>query len=270
MKSVSYALLIAILFIGLSGCGDDSTSTDIEEAPQTPNLEQAQPDVSFFEENNLQKEIATEGATTNNYNQAKSTVLFNSILFSFGQSYNMLFTEASQEEATFDNGVWEWAYSYNYQGVSADFRTTAEEVANSMRWATFWSYDDGQDISFENYKVFEGTISNDESSGDWTFYAPDPELEEETPFMTSTWDITSETEKEIILEIFGEAIDEENTGKVATVYFEQNGAEFSMTFEFTDDENYLVTWNTDTNIGSITFGGETLCWDENFQDAECE
>lgn len=57
MKKLSYSLLIAMLFVGITGCGGDSTGPDDGEPPQTPNLEQGQPDVSYFEENNSQKKF---------------------------------------------------------------------------------------------------------------------------------------------------------------------------------------------------------------------
>lgn len=270
MQRISYLLLIVILFVGMIGCGDDSTGPDVGEPPETPNLEQAQPDVSFFEENNPQKGNTTELSSTNNYTQAQSIVLWNSMLFSFGQSYGALFSEVDREEADYDDGVWEWSYNYNYGGITADYRTIAEELSNAVRWATYWSFDDGQGNGFEDYKIFEGTISDDESSGDWTFNAMDPELDEEVPFITSTWTITSETEKELTLEMFGDSIDDEAAEETATVHFVQDGADFTMDFDFADGDDYLVTWNTDTNIGSITYNGETSCWDEEFQDVPCE
>lgn len=198
-------------------------------------------------------------------------MLFNAVLFNFGQSYGIFFSQTDQEEPSYNDGVWEWTYSYNFMGVSADYRTTAEELSNSIRWASYWSYDDGQGNGFENYNIFEGTVSNDESTGDWTFNAMDPEFEEEIPFITSSWNNTSETEKEIILEMFGNAMDDETAEKTATVHFEQSGVDFTMVLDFTDGENYLVTWNTDTKTGSVTTSDEeTLCWDEEFQDVSCE
>lgn len=271
MKKISYALLIAVLFVGLTGCGDDSTGPDVnEDPPQMPNIEKGQPDVSFFQENNPQKAATDELNETNNYNQARMTVLWNTVFFSFGQSYGTLFSQANQEEADFNNGVWEWSYTYNFEGMSASYRTTAEEVGNSVKWATYWSYDDGQGDSVDNYNIFEGTVSNDESTGDWTFNAMDSDLQEEVPFITSTWNFTSDTEKEINLTMYGDAIDDESANETATINFEQNGADFSMDLNFADGEDHLVTWNTDTNVGSITSNGETVCWDENFQDVSCE
>ncbi len=271
MKKISYALLIAVLFVGLTGCGDDSTGPDVnEDPPQMPDIEKAQPDVSFFQENNPQKAATDELNETNNYNQARMTVLWNTMFFSFGQSYGTLFSQANQEEADFNNGVWEWSYTYNFEGMSASYRTTAEEVGNSVKWATYWSYDDGQGDSVDNYKIFEGTVSNDESTGDWTFNAMDSDLQQEVPFITSTWNYTSDTEKEINLTMYGDAIDDESANETATIDFEQNGADFSMDLNFADGEDHLVTWNTDTSTGSITSDGETVCWDENFQDVPCE
>lgn len=268
MKKLSYALLIAILFVGITGCGDDSTGPDVGEPPQTPNLEQGQPDVSYFENNNPK---ASEVNSTNYFSQAKTIVTVYSTFFNFGQSYGMFLNETEQAEATYDDGVWEWTYSFNYGGVSADYRTIAEELANSIKWALYWSYDDGQGNSYEDYKIFEGTVANDESTGDWTFNAMDPELEEEIPVLTSSWNKASDTEKEITLEMFGETLDDETQEKTATINYEENGTEYFMELNFADGDNYLVTWNTDTNTGSISENGDDpQCWDEEFQDVPCE
>lgn len=273
MKRTSYTLLIAILFVGLTGCGDDSsTGPDVEEdPPQMPEIEQAQPDISFFENNNPEKSTGDDLNATNNYGQAQGIVLWNTALFSLGQGYGVYLNEADQEEADFNDGVWEWSYTLSEQGVSATYRTTAEELANAVEWATYWSFDDGQGNGVDNYKIFEGTISNDGLSGDWTFNATayDEDVEEETPFLTSTWDNASETEKEITLVMYGEAMDDNTSEETATIYFEQNDADFSMSYDFADGEEYLVEWNTDTNVGSITSNGETICWDENLQDVAC-
>lgn len=271
MHRVSYLLLILILFVGITSCGDDSTGPDVGDPPQTPNLEQAQPDVSFFQDNNPQAESTNVVTATNNYSQAQSIVLWNSIMFSFAQSYSSLFSEVNREEADYDDGVWEWSYDYSYGGITADYRTIAEELSDGVRWEMYWSFDDGQGEGFEDYKIFEGTVSNDESSGDWTFNAMDPELDQEVPFITSDWTTTSETEKEITLEMFGDSIDDEAAEETATIHFEQDGADFTMDLVFADGDDYLVSWNTDTNIGSITYDdGEQLCWDEEFQDVSCE
>jgi len=267
MKRLSYALLIVILFVGITGCGS-STSSEPEEPPQTPNLEQGQPDVSYFQNNNPK---TSEVTSTNNFSQARGVVLFNSIFFNFGQNYGIFLNETDQTEATYNNGVWEWTYSSSYAGVSADYRAIAEELSNSIRWALYWSYDDGQGNGYEDYKIFEGTVANDESTGDWTFNALDTELEEEIPFITSSWNKTSDTEKEITLEMFGNAMDDKTSEKTATINYERNGADYTMELDFTDGENYLVTWNTDTNTGSISVDGDVpKCWDENFQDVPCE
>lgn len=273
MKKISYAVLMAILFVGFTGCGDDSsTGPDVEEnPPEIPDLtEVAQPDVSFFDNNNPQKMAVNELNETNNYYQARNIVLWNTALFSFGQTYGTFLSQADQEQASFNNGVWEWSYSYNYEGLNATYRTTAKDVGNEVEWATYWSYSDGQGGGYEDYNIFKGTISNDESSGNWTFNAMDADLEEEIPFITSTWDYVSDTEGELTLVIYGEAIDDENSNETATIHYEQSGTDYSMELNFADGENYLVTWNADTNVGSVTNDGETVCWDENFQDVPCE
>nr|NIT60822.1 hypothetical protein [Fodinibius sp.]NIV15662.1 hypothetical protein [Fodinibius sp.]NIY29403.1 hypothetical protein [Fodinibius sp.] len=72
-------IVFTVLLIGLVACGDDSTGPDVDpgDAPEFPQVqnEKAQPDFSFFENNQPKKAKTT--AATNNYSEARSVALTN-------------------------------------------------------------------------------------------------------------------------------------------------------------------------------------------------
>jgi len=246
-------LAIAIITFTFTACGDNSTGTTEEEPPALPNLEYSQPDVSYFENTN-----APMKSVSNNFLAAKNTVLSFSSLSSIGQLYGNILETAPEGEASFSDGVWEWTYSYSFEGASSEMRITAEESGNSISWAVYLSYSDGQ-VTIENYKLMEGTTQNDGLTGNWTFNSFETDSSTPVPFLTSNWVTDGESESEITIEILGEG----SNGGV-TISFDKAGAEFLMLVnsESAGGENIEIGWNTDTNLGYIQQGSEgPLCWD---------
>lgn len=267
MKQINHKyFFLFILLIGFIGCSqDNATGPDPGEAPSIPKLEQAEPDVSYFQNNNPKKAVENSLiAETSNFYSAKGAVLSGSLYFAIGQVYGSFFNQAETAEAQFKNGVWEWSYSASYGGMTAEYKTTAEELSNgSIKWATFWSYDD-RTTSIENYKMMEGTISSDGSEGDWTFNSLDAETNDEIPAITSNWRVTGDTKKDLKMEIFsGGALD-------TTIDYAQDGTNYVMTLSYTDQSSdVVIRWNTKTNTGSVTDGDTTSCWDSSFQNVSC-
>lgn len=244
-------LVIAILSFGLTACGDNSTGTTEEQPPGLPNLEYSQPDVSYFENTNVKTKSASE-----NFLTAKGTVLSYSSISSIGLLYTGILQSVPQGEATFSNGVWEWVFSYNYQGASSEMRMTAEESGNSISWDVFWSYSDSE-VTIENYKLMEGTTQNNGLTGNWIYNSFEAESSTPVPFLTSSWVTDGESESEIIIEIL-----DESSGDV-TISYDKVGAEFLMLVDQgAAAENTEIGWNTDSNLGYIQLGSNApLCWD---------
>lgn len=116
-------ILILALVALIIGCKDGGTGADPGEPPSLPELkhEDAQMDVSFFQQNNPKEAVKTI-LSTNNFNAAKSIALGFSGAFASVQLYEAFLQPVSNEDATFDDGVWEWKYSYNYEGVSVEIQ----------------------------------------------------------------------------------------------------------------------------------------------------
>src|SRR5699024_4921699 len=136
-------------------------------------MTKAQPDISYFENNNMDKapnavsntnDMAPKvGAADNsNYFVASSTVFGGAVLRGLGGMYIGLFPD-NNEEAKFQNGQWVWSYEYAAEGISWSMKFTAKDLGSSIKWAMFQSYDDGE-ISIQDAKILEGTASKDLST----------------------------------------------------------------------------------------------------------
>lgn len=251
IKLIAFAVLI--LFI--SACGDNGTEATEGEAPSLPNLEYSQPDISYFENTQVQGK-----SNSNNYLAARNTVLGFSNLGNIGIIYGNILATAPQGEVTFNDGLWEWSYGYSFQGVSSEMRITASENGNSTSWAVYWSFNDGTDMGFEDYKLMEGTTENDGLTGNWTFNSLEPESSTPIPFVTSSWVTDGEEESDITLEL----LDSTDSSDNITITYDKSGSEFLMLIELEEpgSENIEIGWNTETNLGYFQEGdSDPLCWD---------
>lgn len=266
MQKITKYLLFLGLFIGFVGCGS-STGPDHGDPPSLPQLQsqQAKPDLSYFEQNQPKRGGAQDAETTNYY-IARTAALSFSGMFSEGNLYTGFLSPASQQDATYNDGVWEWKYSYNFEGQSIEIRLTAESITGGYQWAMYWSYNGGSGMSFDNYKVLEGTTSSDGSEGTWTFNALDPTTNDSRPALKNEWTVTSETQKTMTIKVYDDA------GNLSlTIDFKLDGTSNTLTFNSLDTSNGSTTvfWDTDTQTGYVIQDGTKSCWDSNFANTPC-
>ena len=262
LKYIKYVGLI-VLLAGLVACGGNSDS-DPGDPPSLPEVqnEEASPDISYFETN--QPNSATSTSETANYSDARSFVLNNFSVYQGGQTYSAFLTSASGQNADFEDGQWVWTYSFSYEGQSLELRLTAEETNEGYEWALYMSFDDGQGNSIEDYLAMEGTTAQDGSEGDWTFNALNPETNQEQKALTSSWEIISDTEKNMTVELFNDSGD-----VIITSMYEENEPDHTLEYILSDADNVTVYWNTNTETGYIIRGGTKKCWDSSFQNVPC-
>ena len=257
-------IFLLVLVIALAGCGkDNGVNSDPGEPPALPEIqsEAAQPDISFFEDN--QPKVLAKGDTANYY-AARSWALWQAAgTFAFAGSYSGFLMGSNNEEAVYEDGMWVWEYSYQSEEGSFTMKLTSEEVSDGYKWAMYWSYDDGE-TSVDNYKILEGTVSEDGSEGNWTFNSLDTETSEERVAYTSEWTVTSDTESSMRAKWY------DDSGTVTlTASFDKEAPDHTMSYTYPNEPNVTLYWNTDTNEGSFEQGGESSCWDENFKDIPC-
>lgn len=261
LKKYCQVGILLLLFMGTMGCGNDNaTGPEVGDPPALPDLEVIEPDVSYFQNNNLKQKTNAN----DNYFAAQQVVIGGAYSLALSSMHGGYMSQAETTDAEYDDGVWIWSYSSSFEGLTAEFRITAEELSNgAVQWAMYWSFDNGEE-SVDNYKMFEGTVSADGSSGNWTFNTLQTETNQELPLVTSDWTVSSDTEKQLSTKLYTD-------GQVdSQIVYEEDQPEFKMTISGQNqDDTTVISWNTDTNIGSITEEGTTRCWDDNFEDVPC-
>ncbi len=264
-KSLKNIVLFGVL-LGLMACGDNSTGPDPSEAPSFPEVqsEQAQPDVSFFE-NNQPKVFSDMPSTesTDNYYVARNWAISSSYTFAFAGSYAGFLMAGNENDVAYEDGVWVWEYSYQYENESVSLKLTAEDVPGGYKWAMYWSFNDGE-TSIKDYKVMEGTVSEDGSEGSWTFNTLNTDTNQEQLAYTSEWTVSSNTESTMTVQWY----DDSGTTSF-TANYDKNEPDHTMTYTNPNDPDITLYWNTDTNEGYYQEGSEKRCWDENFADVTC-
>lgn len=256
----TYGMLM-LLTVTLISCSDSGTDASEPEPPSLPNLSAyAQVETDYFQ--NMGSEASPAVTNSINYATAQSLVLGFSSLSMIGQVYTGFLSSAQSSNAEFNNGIWEWDYSYNYGGNSASVRLTAEEQNTAVDWDVFITLS-SPELNFEDYNVMSGTTQNDGLQGQWTFNAFQ-EGGTETALLESEWTAESETERQLSVDIF------DNGTTTASINYDQAGDEYTMMIDFTDEStsDTEIYWDTNADVGYIDRDGEDKkCWQGSGQNA---
>jgi hypothetical protein len=249
-RYLTYVLLIGLM-TGLMACGDSTgpDGPDASEAPAIPSLENAQPDVSYFQTTDQGKTVA---ASSNAFTSAQLIVFGFSTLSNMSQVYQPFFQEVQGVEPDFSDGVWEWSYTASYQGSEATMRLTAEEGTNGIFWDMFLTVD-SQNISFEDYNLISGFTNNEGSGGNWDLNTIFNETGSEQLLLQSVWEVISDSESTIDMTIYNEQGEAD-----ATINYSKNGPVHEMVI----NSATVIYWDTENEIGYlINDGGEKTCWE---------
>lgn len=262
---VSSKLLILPLCVAIFiGCSDkSSTGPDPEEAPSIPQLqsEAAQPDVSYFQNNQPKAGNGALQSETTNFYSAKAvatTMTIGQLMF-----YDTFIEAARNQDPSYDGDMWNWEYSYTFEGATVAMKLTAENVGDKTNWALYWTVD-SEEMSFTDYKVMEGTANNDGTEGNWTFNSLNPDTNEETPAIVYKYTVSSETQKTITANYF-----DETGSSIGTMDYDENQPDYLLTITDPTTDGITIYWNTDTKEGYFQEGTEKRCWDSNFEDTPC-
>lgn len=249
MKKLSYILSVVVLAFGLISCGDNSTGSK-GDAPSIPSsiTENSQPDVSYFQGS---PKVTAEKSASPNFTLAQSTVLGFSGFSSVGQIYAPFFQNAQGSNAKFNNGVWEWEYSFSSQGSSATIRLTAEELSNGVNWDMYYTVSTPQ-LSFDDYNMVSGFVNSDGNEGNWTFNTIFDDSGTETPLLESIWEVISDTERTIDITIYNDQGQAENV-----INYSKNGDIHQMVIS---GSGITVYWDTANDHGYIDDMGNKQCW----------
>lgn len=252
--------ILIMSFITIS-CSDDPASSN-EDPPELPMSQMVEPDVSYFQDNPPQ----------NNDSNYAEAYYYGVGLGSFAfitQSYLGYFSPANSEDADFKDGKWIWEYSYSFDGQSVSVVLTAEDTGNFVDWEMLWSVDDGQGNSFDDYRIIEGSIAKDGSSGSWTFNTLSSDSGDEVPALITEWSSSGENNLETQIDFYGDS-----DGELVSRYtYSQDENEFMVTLsEESENNDYVVFWDDQAMTGYFQTESDPntrQCWDSNYQDVVC-
>lgn len=258
---------VIMLLVGtFCACSDSGTGVNGEDpgkeptAPTVPQLDQTFTiDISYFQSSGASAKTVAAAAMSN-YEQASRIATNKAALFQMGNPFIGWFMLADNNKPLYKNGTWVWEYDFSSQGGTVSVKLISEANNDgSYSWALFVSIQT-KNLSLNNYKLYEGTVSADGSTGEWTMFLPKPELKN-APEFSYSWTIKSETNKTI-------SVDVTNLKGFGGVAFARDGSVYEMTISGKASSD--VYWNTSTGTGFfINSDGEKKCWDSSYQNATC-
>lgn len=262
------AFLAMWLAIGVTACSDSSSSSDDSEencnALALPSeLTPATITIEYFSSQNVPQD--EEHSV---YHQVKTIALSGNGLLSFGGNTALIssFLSAApglniQPEAQGGNCVWNVNFAEDYPqfGIQSEVTVIASQVNDGVNWQVKINGEFGEE-TVEDFLFLEGFTSGDESTGEWNFYTPENPND---PVSTYTWDIESDDDYELNLDVF------EQGATVATANYVRSDAENNMIFSSEGQATTEIHWNEDTDSGWLEEdGGERMCY-TNFVNSAC-
>lgn len=166
-----------------------------------------------------------------------------------------------------DDGEWTWSYSKDANGNNFEIELIATTSSNDQ--VTWQMYVTNSALNIENILLFEGKVSDDGSSGSWTYYAL---FGDETGNEVSsiTWTINNEDQVELRLEVLSGR--NGNLGDYLE-YSYDSPVKRATYYNADEDQVTEIEWNSETYEGYIIApnynNGEQSCWNSNFQNVEC-
>lgn len=255
---IHFAAIFALIFL-VANCSDDSpTSVDPSEAPEVPDSSTpVEIDNSIFQNNEVTgeeyeafNEAGTYVATANSQLQASS--MSSDIYLSFTQN----------QEAEYNDGIWEWTYTYAEGNEEMSIQTTAEELDNGIEWNLYISgqFEDG---SVSEFRYMSGFVSNDRTSGSWQFFSPEDPGQ---PILEYEWNAVSDDES-----AFSTTFTNPEDGTESRVDYNRNGNENLLEYTgFGTGSDLTIFWDGSTGSGYIDQEGEDRqCWDESYAEVAC-
>jgi len=240
-------------------CGDDPVSTN-EDPPELPEFQNVEADISYFQNNPPQN-------SNTNYSEAYGYGVSLGSLTFVTQGYLGFFSQANSDEVEFKNGQWIWEYSYSFEGQSVSIKLIAEESGDFVDWQMLWSFDDGQGNSYTDYRLVEGSIAKDGTSGSWTFNSLNPDSGEEEPVFVSTWSTSGDDNLEIQSEFY------DGGSLISTFNYSKNDNEFMVSVSEVEAQNdIIVFWDDSAMTGYLQTESDSStrkCWDSNYEDVTC-
>ncbi len=165
-----------------------------------------------------------------------------------------------------------------------DFNTTHEGAEHQAVLSAWFESDDETgwlnlemdiscpscEIPTEDYLWYSGRFNTDGTNGEWIFYSPEVESEDEK-IVSIAYDVTDATHRSIDATNIRDD-GSEDAGDIIHYGIEDPTITVSLHDE-SEALDYVVSWSIDDGSGSITVpgynNGEEACWDSNRADVAC-
>lgn len=255
-KLLIFLVAMCTTFLVVSCSDDSSTDADLSEAPEVPDAVPVEIENSLFTNNNVNGEEYAAFNEAGTIAESANGQLMGAT--SLGQSF-LMFTEG--REPTFEDGVWEWSFSFSEGGDEFSITTTAEEFSGGVEWTVFVSGNiDGESVT--DFPFIQGFYSNDNKIGNWQYFSPDNPSQ---PFLEYEWETIDEQNYN-----FSTNFNDLDNGIQSSISYVREGVDNTLEFTgFDASVDVIVYWNLDSETGYIERDGERRCWDDSFEEVAC-
>jgi len=268
MNKLFKSLIILTLIGFMVSCSNDD-EVDPGVAPEIPPLSTMVMDVENFTEGTTSSAFM-EGRVKSKLNWTSAALqvgFWNTILAlnmavpvaAFGASIN--------ETPTFDSdrGVWVWSFDYDFVGRTYTSELTGKVVGSQVEWNMYIS----EEAGFQDVLWYSGIMELDGSGGYWLL---SKNANNPVEYLRIDWEREAEDVGSIKYEVVESGVDEIGSyieyGRMASGDYNV----FYVVDITSTDKSANIEWNDETGVGRVEYNnsGEYLCWDENFDDVDCE
>jgi hypothetical protein len=258
MKQLWTSRLI-ILLLAINGVSILSCEKDKKDAPELP------PETSFILNFNDLQGNQKSTLSHSNWTAAAFTVgVWNTLLVGTLAVPVASYIEAfNHEPVRVDNNTWKWSYTVLVKNVNYTADLYADVFDAEVNWEMYISQEGG----FSNFLWYKGTCDILRTHGTWTLFL-DPvhnneflEIEWNHDWDNNTGDIRY-TNVLSSSEYLGDYI-------YAGITTDATYNAFYDIYDNSEDTLVKINYNTETQEGSIYYGGSWHCWDSNLEDIAC-
>lgn len=283
MKTSKYFFLFLFSIVLFTACQKEDPIIDDQQrmAPTLPPLESmlmAFPSAEDVDTTNLigsqpgQAEPRGGNSYKNWVYSALNLVAWNTAITLHSAIPFASFAEAFNHRPEFQgNGVWLWAYDYNFNGSRFKAELTGQYISNTeVQWDMTISKVGG----FQNVKWYTGVITTDGKSGSWSLsYNPN----NPTPYLQIDYKETNDNGSGLLRYTNIEAGNNDKGDYIEYREDKDPNADYDRAYDVfkAKDNNLLeIQWNEINKNGRVKnpkeFGtSEWQCWDTEFLDTDC-
>lgn len=262
-------LFLAATFLIIS-CQDSTSSLD-EQPPQLPPSESMNMDFSVFDENTntTSSNLTADNESYSHFFNAAIRAMVMEAIVNTNLTIPKTLLKAAEnvEPELTDNGEWTWSYTSDANNNNFEIRLVATSGSDDL--VNWQMYVTNSALNIENALFFEGEVTEDGSTGNWTYYALFGE-EAGSEVSQTNWSIESEDQVDLRLEVLTDR--NGNLGDYIEYSF-NSPVKLATYYNADEDQTSEIEWNIETIEGYIIApnynNGDQACWNSNFQDIEC-